>query len=248
MIVIPLGLRTALESGQCVLFLGAGIGAHLKDNEGVKSPDAETLTREIGDYFSINVENDIKLPEISEIVEIRKGRQDLIAFLSKRFKDLEPDETFKWLFTLRWKAIYTTNYDFGIERAYDMISNPPLIPKTISLSHEFIPYDPQSEVPIYHLHGCLYGTVDPKIIITENDYINYRERRRMLFEQLKNHCATSPFLYLGYSNKDPNWKIIHNEITSEFFPSKLPHSYRVVPTRNEIDEEILKTKNHCCPV
>lgn len=65
----------------------------------------------------------------------------------------------------------------------------------------------------------------------------------MLFELLKKEFATSTILYVGYSNRDPNWQTVLSEITSEFYPSKTPNSYRVVPNTDPIDNEILKSKN-----
>src|SRR5688500_4232425 len=54
MLDFPLGLRHALEAGECVLFLGAGIGGHLRDRSGNPTPDAATLASEIAQYFSID--------------------------------------------------------------------------------------------------------------------------------------------------------------------------------------------------
>ena len=64
-----------------------------------------------------------------------------------------------------------------------------------------------------------------------------------MFEVLKVEFATSTFLYVGYSNQDPNWKMLLEELRSEFYPSQLPPSYRVAPTTDPLDEEILKAKN-----
>lgn len=49
-------------------------------------------------------------------------------------------------------------------------------------------------------------------------------------------------LYVGYSNNDPNWNIVRTEIESEFYPSKMPPSYRVAPNTDSLDAEILKAK------
>jgi len=49
----PLGLRQSLEAGDCVLFVGAGIGCHLKTPDGGSAPDATALARELADYFGI---------------------------------------------------------------------------------------------------------------------------------------------------------------------------------------------------
>lgn len=243
MIELPLGLRHGIESGECVLFVGAGVGEHLLDEEGRPAPDAASLAKELADHFTIEVEDFYDLTKISKIVEIRKGRPELEAFLHRRLSNLEPDKSFQWLFSLRWKAIYTTNYDNGIQRAYQQIADPPQNPVTMTATSDLVSYNPHFEVPIYHLHGALFASSKPNIIITEDDYARYKERRRMLFELLKKDFATSTILYIGYSNRDPNWKTVLAEITSEFYPSKLPHSYRVAPDTDPIDIEILKATN-----
>ncbi len=53
MIELPLGLRTAFESGERVLFVGAGMGEHLLDEKGNPAPDAASLANELAEYFMI---------------------------------------------------------------------------------------------------------------------------------------------------------------------------------------------------
>ena len=157
MIDIPLGLRQALETGDCVLFIGAGIGAHLLDHDGSPAPTAAALAEELVDRFSIATDDVSNLAKIATIVELRKGRAELEGYLSERLVGLEPDDNFRWLSTLRWKAIYTTNYDFGIKRAYEINPNPPQNPFILSESSNLVAHDPRFEVPIIHLHGTLFG-------------------------------------------------------------------------------------------
>lgn len=240
---IPLGLKHALEAGECVLFIGAGIGDHLKDSNNNPAPNGPTLAKELADNFSIDSGGKYKLAKISKIVELRKGRPELLAFLRKRLSGLTPDSIFLWLCSLRWKAIYTTNYDRSIQRAYDLTKDPPQNPKTITATSEIVPFDERFDVPIYHLHGALFESESPQIIITEDDYVSFKERRRMLFELLKKEFITSTILYIGYSNQDNNWKYVLEEISSEFFPSKMPVSYRVDPFTDSLDKEILENKN-----
>lgn len=236
---LPLGLRHALEAGECVLFIGAGIGAHLLDTDGSSAPTAAMLAEELVDTFGIDTTEVSDLTKIATIVELRKGRPELEGYLSKRLNGLQPDETLKWLFTRRWKAIYTTNYDMGIERAYELIPNPPQKPIAITATSDLVAHDTRFEVPIIHLHGTLYGEKKPNIVITQEDYATFREQRRMLFELLKFDFATSNILYIGYSNNDPNWSLVLSEITAEFGASKLPPSYRIAPNTNPLDAEIL---------
>lgn len=243
MLELPLGVRRILESGEGVLFIGAGIGEHLKDAEGKHAPDGEMLARELADYFSIDPVGVFDLAKISQIVELRRGRTELENFVRNRLANLEPDKTLQQLFSMRWKAIYTTNYDRGIQRSYELISTPQQNPITISITPELVPYDLRFDIPVIHLHGTLFGSTKVRIIITENDYSCFREQRKMLFEKLKLDFATSSILYIGYSNRDPNWRMILSEISAEFYPSKMPKSYRIAPETNDIDKEILISKN-----
>jgi tetratricopeptide (TPR) repeat protein len=143
---------------------------------------------------------------------------------------------------MSWQ-LSTTNYDRGIQRAYELTGTPAQNFKTITATSDIVPIDSRFDVPIYHLHGALFESVSPEIIITEDDYAVFRERRRMLFELLKKEFITSTLLYVGYSNRDPNWKTVQREIASEFYPSAMPMSYRVVPDTTPIDREILLANN-----
>jgi tetratricopeptide (TPR) repeat protein len=244
MLDFPLGLRTAIETGKCVLFVGAGLGDHLLDKYGKPAPDSETLAKEISAEFSIEVKDKYDLSQLSKIVEIRVGRPELISFLKKRLTGLEPDEVFKWLFSNKWSAIFTTNYDSAIERAYELIAQPPQNPISICKPSQIIDHDSRFEVPIVHIHGYLFGTCnDKEIIITNEDYARFREPRRMLFDILKTKFASCPVFYIGYSNRDSNWDTLIYEIQSEFYPEKIPQSYRLSPFSNEIQDEILKDSN-----
>jgi hypothetical protein len=47
MIGFPLGLRQVLESGDCVLFLGAGVGGHLKRVDGSHASDSQQMAKDL---------------------------------------------------------------------------------------------------------------------------------------------------------------------------------------------------------
>ena len=232
-----------MESGECVLFLGAGIGGHLTDEQGRTAPSGADLAVELAKHFSVDTEGSSDLAKISQVVEIRKkGRQELHSFLQKRLASLTPDKDLQWLLARPWKAIFTTNYDYGIERAYELNPKPIQRPVVATVTADLAPVNPMFEVPIFHLHGTLFGVVTPHIIITEDDYATFRERRRMLFELLKTEFATSTILYIEYSHNDNNWKIVLNELVSEVAGTARPISYRVAPNTPALDVEILKAK------
>ena len=236
---LPLGLRTAIQSGRAVLFVGSGIGYEAQDQKGDCAPDGRGLAAELAAKFGIHDASD-DLAEVAGIVELRKGRAELVAFLAKRLADLEPSEHVLSLLSHRWGAIFTTNYDRVIERAYERLADPCQTPVVISSTGSLVETDPRFEVPVYHIHGALFdGGTRPDILITDGDYARFGERRRMLFETLKQRFATSPFLYVGYSHQDSNWRTLQAEMRAEFQPGKPPRAYRVAPSTATLNVELL---------
>jgi tetratricopeptide (TPR) repeat protein len=242
MVEIPLPLRSAIESGRCVLFVGAGIGREARNSAGRTGPTADELSAELCQRFAIDQAGGASLATVSQIVELRKGRRELEAFLTARLASLEPDASLQWLATVPWRAIFTTNYDRLLQRSYELAPRPPRTPVTISSTAELVHYDPRFQVPVYHLHGSLFDTPHPRVLVTDDDYATFRERRRMLFELLKVEFASSTILYVGYRNEDPNWKMVLAELRQEFLPATPPVSYRLAPTTDPLERELLEAK------
>jgi hypothetical protein len=115
----------------------------------------------MADFFGIDAEGSTDLTKLSQVVEIRKkGRKELNAFLQKRFTDITPNDDVRWLTTRPWRAIFTTNYDNGIERAYELnphtIQNP-VVP-TVTADG---PYQLRTHPPLSPPHSH-YGEIQPR--------------------------------------------------------------------------------------
>jgi hypothetical protein len=237
---MPMGLRQAIEKGECVLFLGAGVGAHYKDQEGKPLPDAQSLANELVAYFhKLNIPKG-DLPRVAQLVELRSSRAELDTFIKRRFANIQPDEHIKWLTTFHWQSIYTTNYDMGLEKAYDLNGHQPQNPVPISITANMRFTDTQVDVPIFHLHGTPYNPCPSAMVLTQRDYTHYKEYREMVWDRLKNDSAVSTILYIGYSGRDPNWQLIIEEMAQEFAPNKPPISFKIDPFADEIDIELNK--------
>ena len=243
MIEIPLGLRTALESDSCVLFLGSGIGSHALAPDGSPAPTASALARELAEHFNVAAGDTPDLRSIAGIVDLRHGRAELLGFLQRRLADLSPDDTLQWLFTRRWAAVFTTNYDSAIERAYELLKSPPQQPIPCTTPSDLVRHDPRFEVPIIHIHGALFGQTSPQVVITEDDYSRFNEKRRMLFDFMKVQFATCPVLYVGYSSTDADWRALISELSAVFYPTPLPQSFRIAPKTDPLETELLAAKN-----
>ena len=116
-------LLQSIRSGNCVLFIGAGMGYHLRNQMGNTCPDGISLAKRMCTEF--NLDDAIEdLKDASELVEIRRNRGTLLDYLRKQLLGYEPDEQYQWLPTLRWKAIYTTNFDDGLLSVTTQVAPP----------------------------------------------------------------------------------------------------------------------------
>lgn len=82
MISIPLPLLQSVESGSCVLFLGAGIGHHLT-RDGATMPDGTQLARDLSRHFELDTDGSVDLSEVAQFVELAKEEPHLMH-LSER--------------------------------------------------------------------------------------------------------------------------------------------------------------------
>ncbi len=127
--------KNALESGNCVLFLGAGMGRYYNDHLGRKIPDGKTLALDIGSHFGVKEPSE-DLTVMSKIAELRSNRTELVNYITKRMSGIEPDKCVDWIPSIRWRSIYTTNYDNAIQISYDRVEKPKQTHKTISVDND----------------------------------------------------------------------------------------------------------------
>jgi hypothetical protein len=241
---IPFNLQQSLETGNAVLFVGAGMGYNMIDSDGNSIPDAYNLAKKNADHFSVPVTDaSYDLARISQYVVSKfHGRDELMVFLKSCLLNTYPDEFMSWIPTIKWKAIFTTNYDDAIEKAYDYCKTPVQEYITITQISGFKDYNEATQVPIIHLHGSLF-TESPDIIITLHDYARFNDNRKSLFEIFKHRMVTSCILYTGYSHNDSNFNYIINDLEIELYPKKINTSYRIDPVDNELNNFILQERN-----
>src|SRR5438105_1567996 len=116
----PSVLLDACFDGRCVLFLGAG--ASLASI----GPTWQRLLEDIAARFSaINHDRVTKYflrhdPwGAADLVCNNAPRPELNTFVRNRLERLQPSSAHETLTTLPWAAIYTTNFDVLIEKAYE---------------------------------------------------------------------------------------------------------------------------------
>ena len=151
--------------------------------------------------------------------------------------------------TPTYQLIVTTNYDDALERAfreanepYDLVSyvadkprehrgkfmhcGPDLEPRTIERPNEYTDLSLEERTVILKIHGAIDRT-DPErdnYVITEDHYIEYLTRTdiaQLVPVVLAAKLRRSHFLFLGYSMRDWNLRVILHRIWGE---QELPYA------------------------
>lgn len=80
---LPMGLTSALESGNCVLFVGSGSGFNAAAPDGQPAPTGSALAERIAKRFGIDTGPAPELAAVSQVAEQRRGRSELISCVDR---------------------------------------------------------------------------------------------------------------------------------------------------------------------
>jgi hypothetical protein len=229
---IPKPLIDEIRSGNVVLFLGAGAsyGAIHPNNKSV--PLGKALSNLLANKFLDDSYLDNDLTTVSEIAISQKSLLDVQMYIRDEvFSKFSPAPHHDLIPTFTWKAIFTVNYDFIIEQAYQkaratgteaQILNP--IWKN-SRQQDVIK---QSHVTYFKLHGS-FDCIDDEhlpLILTPDQYIDHKINRDTLFDYLKEYANSYTFLFVGFSFADWDIRSVLNKLGSL---SMRTRSYMVGP-------------------
>lgn len=148
----------------------------------------------INNMFYDNMRNNVKISrfklyiaDLLKNIDFKDGIENELIELRKARKNIG--------------SIITTNYDCMIE---ELFSFNPLIGNDIMLSN---PYG-----SVYKIHGCV--TNPNKIIITNEDYIEFERKYELIRAQLLSIFIHNPIIFIGYNIGDKNIKDILKTIFS----------------------------------
>jgi hypothetical protein len=186
----------SLFEGQGSFFVGAGISVPSGPSGWLKllQPFAKKIGLEI-------TEND-NLPYIAQYIvnEMGGNRGPLILSMKNHFtKRYQLNDYHRALSKTNIRTIWTTNYDNLLERTFgqfivDVKSSDDSISRSVS----------NHQIEIIKIHGCLDTSDFADIVIAQEDYDNFFERRKATTERLRTDLLNKSFLFIGYTYQDPN--------------------------------------------
>jgi cold shock CspA family protein len=235
---IPTDLVAQVRAGNVVLLLGAGTSLDAKDNDGHTCPSTSDLGQLLSDEFLGGYLRDGQLSQIAEyaINETDLGRVQ--GLIRNTFQDLLPTEAHIMLSKFVWHGLATTNYDMVIEKAYEQAKEGLQTPRPMIEDRDRIDdnrRDPRN-VTLLKLHGCITRITNQEcpLILTPDQYRQYKAGRTRLFNTLKEWGSEHPIVFVGHSVQDPDIRAVLDELGE--LDKFRPRYYIVAPDVDGVKE------------
>jgi hypothetical protein len=179
-----------------VLLLGAG--ASVPSGAPTGRELAADLSRELrGRVISDD------LVETATILQQRVGRGPLVKAIRARLAPLTPTGGLATIPDFPWAAIYTTNFDQLVERAYRRVGRDVTV---IRSNYDWAKLERLKGPPLFKIHGCITeDSVDGHrsgMVLTEYDYDDHENYREALFARLASDLMSKDVLVIGQSLQD----------------------------------------------
>ena len=240
-----------IAKGECVLFLGSGVHSgppegsvpHQKNSypEHQRPPLGSDLSRRLAkwcDFAQAFPDKDAgELQRVALYGEIRLGRNLLVRELDKTFRKAKtPSPILRALAALDFRVVVTTNYDRLFEKALQDSGRDPAV---LVYHHESQPTESFNgeatfDRPfLFKIHGDLERPED--IVITDEDYIDFvmrmgeGERLNPVPVDLLYFLRKWPVLFVGYSLRDYNLRVLFKTLRWRLDPARIPIMYSIDP-------------------
>ena len=190
-----------LLSGRWLPVVGAGMSLNATLPAGKKMPLwadlGKLLAEELTDYTSTGV-----LDSISAY-EHEYGRARLVERLFDMLliRDAQPGNAHKEFCTIPFDIVCTTNFDFLLERQYDLTPRyvyPVVDEEQLSINSA------SAGTLLLKLHGDLWHP--NRLIVSEVDYDGFLTSYPLLATYLSNLLITKTAVFIGYSLDDPDFR------------------------------------------
>lgn len=197
-----------LIAGKWLPVIGAGMSLNATISGGRKMPlwagMGKQLTDELSDFSATSILDGISA------YEHEFGRARLIERLSDILfiKEAQPGDVHKEFCTIPFDIVCTTNFDFLLERQYDLTPKyvyPVVDEEQLSINAG------NAGTLLLKLHGDLRHP--SRLIVSETDYDGFLARYPLLATYLANQLITKTAIFIGYSLDDPDFRQIWHVVS-----------------------------------
>jgi hypothetical protein len=251
-----------IRSGNCILFLGAGVHSRPPEGSGFCYTNQDRplrggeLATELAGLSGYDKEygDTGNLGRVSLYCEMKKGfgRARLIEEIRSRVQtDKSASPALHGLASLNFRYVATTNYDQLVEDAFRQAGKKPYV--SVYNKSRFQPtedyvgdkgvYEPTSKRPfVLKIHGDIDRP--ESLVVTDEDYIHFvlRMGDQELFHPVpasfRYGFARLSTLFIGYSLLDYNLRLLFKTLRWQVDNARMPKAYAVDPFPDRIIQDV----------
>jgi translation initiation factor 2B subunit (eIF-2B alpha/beta/delta family) len=219
-------LATKLKSGNLAAFLGAGVSKTYSDvcakkcYQGLLS--ASDIVKELIQEKKYLTE-DLSFEQAFFLIKKKEGRIELENIIRRLIDKpgTHPLPAHKLLANMPFSAFLTTNFDTLTEKALIEAKKS----YTSIIDNDDVPRWGGTQLPLIKLHGCV--TRPDTLVAAEDEYIPLSLKKPVVEALVKVLLSNKTALFLGFSLRDTDFRIIYNELESTL-KDHMPKSYAIV--------------------
>jgi len=254
----------SVKSGRCILFLGAMASAASPEEEHRyvyrdAPPGGGELSRRLALKFGYPDADVKNLQRVSLFAQFKKSsnRAEMVKAVAREIRrptdespddfPMEPSPALQMLAGLPFRIVITTNYDQLFDtalrdaRSLRRVRKTPLI-RVCDISRnappEEVPDEFTEENPVLlKLHGDIDRPAS--VVITEEDYITFVQmmahpQLHPIHEYIRVKIRAWPTLFIGYSLKDYNLRLLFRTLRWGMQDASIPLSFSVDPFPDDL--------------
>jgi hypothetical protein len=255
--LVPDDIVKSVSSGQCILFLGAMASAPSPTGccYAYKSENALPNGTQLAESLALKCnypeKDNTNLQRVSLYYQFNgtpsRNRlvRDIVAEIAK--PEIVPSPALHMLAGLPFRFIITTNYDHLFDLALrqaktiDGQAKDPIVKiydPDLQRVPEMVPLDPSERRPVLLK---LHGDIDrpESIVVTEEDYLVFihkmsDQHHHPIHDNLRCRINNWPVLFIGYSLKDYNLRLLFRTLRWHVDGANFPLSFSVDPTPDDL--------------
>lgn len=217
-----------LKNGSASLFIGSGLSRQA-NYSGWKD-----ILRNCANEIGLDVEKEKDLITLAQYYIRVKQRTQITETIKEFFSDNNGtvQNVHRIIASLPLNAVWTTNYDTLIERAYE---NEGISTTVITDDDSYRNIDRTAKIRIHKIHGTVKAA--GKCIIARQDYDLFPQTHDIVLSELKGEMCSNSFLFLGYSFSDTDIQHILTKIRLEYENQHPQRHFCIVETVKRKDGE-----------
>lgn len=241
-------LKDDILAGKAVLFLGAGV-----------SQTAGLLgSNNLSNYLYNKAGSPEEYSKYKDALSKLVAKFDKNPSFRRRWVDNQLKEYFlnfnnysdisyhSKIFQLRWKAIFTTNYDSSLEFAEHSTIQKlyRLLPIVNPKDNALLSDTDTGKLKYYKIHGCCreleqHPSDAPPLVITQKDFQDSISRNQPFFEALRNYAYDCSIIFIGFqAHRIENNPILASiQEACNLIATSFHQSFRPFAVLKDIDED-----------